>query len=403
MRHDSVDNSCSKDGFIMSPSRGTEGETIWSPCSKYVALKLYREKPCLWDAPLLLDNDQTLNHSRFLELPGRNWTSKKQCELLLRDKDASPTTLTNMCKALQCKTPHRSGYYFAGPALDGTLCAEGKECRGGECLTILQISQSHNPPPQQKPEVLKGWSKWSEEPCQSGCIKKSVGSRERRRVCREPLGKKTKSSCPGLAHEALLCSDDKICDHRVDVLKFAALKCLKLGEFLSELDVEGGGLQAQHEITRPWMACSVFCKRRDIAAYYTPRIELNDLNLDPYFPDGTWCHNEDDEDYFCRMHHCLPKNLRFSKDSFSKYDNNEDLVVGPQNAMPGELLKIPEELVKYLSLGIDGQPLAEKLPERFGTTPGGEDEWSNKDYFEIPVDPDRENDQDDLGFKHPSS
>jgi hypothetical protein len=33
MHHDSTENSCSKEGYIMSPSRGTEGETIWSSCS----------------------------------------------------------------------------------------------------------------------------------------------------------------------------------------------------------------------------------------------------------------------------------------------------------------------------------------------------------------------------------
>lgn len=31
-----------------------------------------------------------------------------------------------MCQNLMCRTPHRSGYYFAGPALDGTTCSPGK-------------------------------------------------------------------------------------------------------------------------------------------------------------------------------------------------------------------------------------------------------------------------------------
>ncbi|GLH04749.1 ADAMTS-4 precursor, putative, partial [Gryllus bimaculatus] len=33
MHHDGGGNSCPKDGFIMSPSRGTYGETVWSTCS----------------------------------------------------------------------------------------------------------------------------------------------------------------------------------------------------------------------------------------------------------------------------------------------------------------------------------------------------------------------------------
>jgi hypothetical protein len=28
---------------------------------------------------------------------------------------------------------------------------------------------------------------------------------------------------------------------------------------------------------------------------------LNDLGLDPYFPDGTWCHVEESQNYFCRQ------------------------------------------------------------------------------------------------------
>lgn len=40
MSHDSSGNSCSKDGFVMSPSRGTQGETTWSSCSATVLRKL---------------------------------------------------------------------------------------------------------------------------------------------------------------------------------------------------------------------------------------------------------------------------------------------------------------------------------------------------------------------------
>lgn len=68
-----------------------------------------------------------LDHTRFLDSPGQSYTVKKQCEILLRDKDAimSPNQqLSTICYNLQCKTPHRSGYYFAGPALEGTICGE---------------------------------------------------------------------------------------------------------------------------------------------------------------------------------------------------------------------------------------------------------------------------------------
>lgn len=384
MRHDSVENTCTKDGFIMSPSRGTQGETIWSPCSRDVALELRRVKPCLLDKPAL-DKDRSLDHGRYLTLPGREWTSKRQCELLLRDKDATVVTLSNACQALQCRSPHRSGYYFAGPALDGTTCAQGKECRGGECVQSLNVHQQR--PITDKPELIKeGWSKWTEEACSSGCIKRSKGSRARRRTCKESPGKITKTGCSGLAYDVVLCRDEKLCKKRTGVEDFAAERCRTFSEKLTELDPEGGGLQAPHETARPWMGCAIFCKRIDIASYYTPRIELNDLGLDPYFPDGTWCHNEDGQDYFCLRHHCLPENFRFGKDSsMSRYDN-EDSVLGPQNAAPGGY-KVPEELVRYLSLGVDGAPLSRTLPLRL-TTPANEDAWIDRDYLELPDDPD---------------
>lgn len=40
MSHDATGNSCSKDGFVMSPSRGTQGETTWSSCSANIVRRL---------------------------------------------------------------------------------------------------------------------------------------------------------------------------------------------------------------------------------------------------------------------------------------------------------------------------------------------------------------------------
>lgn len=133
MSHDSVGNSCPKEGYVMSPSRGTNGETQWSYCSAEVVSKLSWAK-CLQDSAKPTKN---LDHSKFLNNPGQVFTAKQQCEILLRDKDAvvSPQQeLSTICYNLQCKTPHRSGYYFAGPALEGTECDYKKVCN--YCLII---------------------------------------------------------------------------------------------------------------------------------------------------------------------------------------------------------------------------------------------------------------------------
>lgn len=55
------------------------------------------------------------------------------------------------------------------------------------------------------------------------------------------------------------------------------------------------------------MGCAIFCKRGDSGTFYTPRIELNDLGISPYFPDGTLCHRDGNQNYYCMHHHCLPE------------------------------------------------------------------------------------------------
>ncbi|KAG7203022.1 hypothetical protein KM043_010147 [Ampulex compressa] len=372
MHHDSTGNACPKDGYIMSPSRGTQGETIWSECSRDVAQKLPWTKPCLLDKPTHR-NDNLLDHGRFLDLPGREWTSKRQCEFLLRDKDATVATLHGACQSLQCKTPHRSGYYLAGPALEGTHCAPGKECRGGECA-LSDRGTAERP---------GGWSEWKTEECTSGCLLRSKGARARRRTCDAPPARNTLAGCLGQSYDVVLCRDDGLCKRkRRTAVEFASVRCAEFSESLPELDSKGGGLQARHEHGRPWMACAIFCRRKDIASYYTPRVELNDLGLDPYFPDGTWCHAEDGQDYFCRRHHCLPEDFRFGK-KLPADRPDEDVEFGPQNARPAEGSGYDDHLVKYFGLGPDGLPLLTSLPPALGTPREYDDEWTDKDYIEL--------------------
>ncbi|KAL1130092.1 hypothetical protein AAG570_013031, partial [Ranatra chinensis] len=127
MHHDGSSNSCPKDGFIMSPSRGTVGETQWSTCSKQVLGKLSTWADCLYDEPTM--SEPGYDHTKYGDKPGEKWGAKKQCEILLRDHDAhlqDPEKTEDICQTLKCRTPHRAGYYFSGPALEGTSCAVNK-------------------------------------------------------------------------------------------------------------------------------------------------------------------------------------------------------------------------------------------------------------------------------------
>ncbi|KAF7280146.1 hypothetical protein GWI33_006323 [Rhynchophorus ferrugineus] len=372
MHHDSSGNTCPKDGYIMSPSRGTNGETQWSSCSADVMAKLGWAK-CLKDHAKPI---RSRDHSRFLDVPGRLYTAKKQCEILLRDRDAvaAPNQQqSEICYNLQCKTPHRSGYYHAGPALDGTPCGSGKYCYGGHCST------------RQLPKPVKvvpgGWSNWKEGTCSSGCIKDSKGIQMSTRQCNNPVPVNTDQGCEGSNRQFSFCSDNKLCKSKKEgPVDYASQKCKEFSTLLSELDPKGSGLQAPHEEARLWTSCAIFCKRKDSGVFYTPRIELNDLGVSPYFPDGTWCNRDNTGmDYYCIQHHCLPENFKFTKIQVPDLD---DLPFS-QNAMPNKY-PIPSKLKDYFSIGPNGRPLKTSI-KISDIRPPAEEDWETKDYVELPT------------------
>ncbi|CAB3240453.1 unnamed protein product [Arctia plantaginis] len=324
MHHDGTGNSCARDGYIMSPSRGTNGEASWSTCSARVAAEL-RWATCLLDGAEEDDQDipSELQHERFGGAPGAVWSAKKQCEVLLRDKDAVATpagAVPEHCSQLACRTPHRAGFYYAGPALPGTSCGHHMWCQGGECIPTVNLPTSS---PAAKPgssgsvnsadneigdgnqgEGTSAWGPWRETSCRSGCTDRGRGFRERRRNCTAQ-----NKVCQGTGYDVVLCDDTKVCNKksRVNANEMASRKCAEYASLLPELDARGGGLQAPHDPTRMWMGCAVFCRRASGGGFYAPRVELNDARKDPYFPDGTWCHNDGEQDYYCLQHHCLPE------------------------------------------------------------------------------------------------
>lgn len=66
---------------------------------------------------------------------------------------------------------------------------------------------------------------------------------------------------------------------------------------------------------RLWTACAIFCKRKGSDTFYSPRLDLNDLKVDPYFPDGTWCHTSGKQSYYCLEHLCLPDGVSNENDN----------------------------------------------------------------------------------------
>ncbi|XP_012234414.2 A disintegrin and metalloproteinase with thrombospondin motifs 2-like [Linepithema humile] len=316
INHDngSFDSTCAKDKYMMADLQYRRGQIAWSECSRNIAKELWKAQPCLRDHTRRKILEDGLEHSSYRDLPGRNWTAKAQCQLFLRDKDANVITLHDICQVLQCETPHENKYFFAGPALDGTHCALEKECRGGECVPVIKP-----PLPYCKED---NWSEWEEDSCKSNCLTKSKGVVIKRRSCKHATYKT--ASCNGPYYDVVLCNDSSFCTkERKTIAEYTDLKCTEFSfilksyykEYFKYVPKIGPGQQNSHDVGKPWIACTIYCQREEkifanysIFYFYTPRLELLELDVNPYFPDGTWCHEKDGQDYYCRQHYCLPKN-----------------------------------------------------------------------------------------------
>ena len=72
---------CAKEGFIMSPTRGSTGETEWSECSA----EILRKGPghdCLLEEERQPSNGVDVNEDR---LPGQIWSPRAQCQVVVVD------------------------------------------------------------------------------------------------------------------------------------------------------------------------------------------------------------------------------------------------------------------------------------------------------------------------------
>ncbi|GFX62562.1 a disintegrin and metalloproteinase with thrombospondin motifs adt-1 [Trichonephila clavipes] len=295
MFHDGPpNNKCPSNGHVMSPSRGTKGETTWSKCSSEVLEK--SDKKCLFDEPQGTPTKDR-DHSKFKETPGQEWDAHDQCKIFLRDEDATvfnETVFSMVCQETLCKTPKRIGYYAAGPALEGTYCGSKKWCRNGECISWGS----------EKIKVVKGgWSDWDKGKCKSGCVKKSRAVIADKRYCNNPKPKNTEKYCEGDNLRIHFCDDSKLCKKYVEPVDYAKQRC----EFFSKYvpDITPVGVQVKYNEKRQWQSCAVYCKMKT-GTWYTPRQEFNDRGIDTFFPEGTWCHNDGRTDYFCQNRLCQP-------------------------------------------------------------------------------------------------
>ena len=76
MSHDSSGNSCPSNGYIMSPSRGTKGETKWSTCSSQHMRGL--DMACLEDVPIQQIGDK--DHDVYKNYPGKIHSQEQEID-----------------------------------------------------------------------------------------------------------------------------------------------------------------------------------------------------------------------------------------------------------------------------------------------------------------------------------
>ena len=58
---------------------------------------------------------------------------------------------------------------------------------------------------------------------------------------------------------------------------------------------------------RPEKSCTIYCKQVRTPEYTSPQLYLTESDgVDLFFPDGTLCHNDGNQNYYCLKHQCIP-------------------------------------------------------------------------------------------------
>ena len=62
-----------------------------------------------------------------------------------------------------------------------------------------------------------------------------------------------------------------------------------------------------YSASRPEKACTIYCKQVRTPEYTSPQLYLAESDgVDLFFPDGTLCHNDGVQNYYCLKHQCIP-------------------------------------------------------------------------------------------------
>nr|XP_012224496.1 PREDICTED: A disintegrin and metalloproteinase with thrombospondin motifs 7-like [Linepithema humile] len=280
--HDTDSKQKSGHKYVMSKFHSNENHVAWSEKSRNKIKGLWERKECLQNYKKSKSLSDAYLFDSFIryDLPGREATAKAQCEVYLRDKNANVVTLHDICETLQCEVPHTNAYYFTGPALPGTYCALGMECRDEECVPVIE------PPYNFRDCEDDNWSEWKEDACKNSyCLEGSKGVRDKRRFCKHQND--TTANCIGPYYDVVLCDASSLCSgKRKTVAEFAVTKCAKFTDIMSELELKRG----------TYCALGMECRDEECVPVIEPPYNFRDCE------DDNWSEWKEDA---CKNSYCL--------------------------------------------------------------------------------------------------
>lgn len=174
----------------------------------------------MYDRPRTFDTSNDLDAWKFSGYPGLSYTAKDQCEILLRDHEAYEFVngaSAQVCENLHCRTPNRPGFFFAGPALQGTTCGNGKWCDGGTCQNKKEITSASSTSIRPFPDEKLGV-------CNSECLQHGRGVQ------------KSQDYIDSDAVIIHVCDDKNICKTRKSIVDYGTEKCNEFSKKIQAID-----------------------------------------------------------------------------------------------------------------------------------------------------------------------
>jgi a disintegrin and metalloproteinase with thrombospondin motifs 18 len=210
-------------GLLCYPASYIEGITF----KIFNKFFIYSWAKCLFDRPRTYDTSDDLDAWKFSGYPGLSYTAKDQCEILLRDHMAYEFVkgdLSQVCDNLHCRTPNKSGFFFAGPALQGTDCGNGKWCEGGSCQYKKKLTTTTKASTSiQITTTMSSNINQNQGACQSECLQQGKGIKK----FTDNDSGKTKIQ---------VCDDEKVCKTRKSVATFGTERCKEFSKNIKEID-----------------------------------------------------------------------------------------------------------------------------------------------------------------------